>query len=195
MKPTRLYKTARAMTLLEVMIAVSIFAITLLGFLLSLVGLQYQNRIISQREQAMGQAREIMEIIKTLGYANIRYSTGRSESDCVCLKSAPHTRDTNRLYANAPEQGQPFWMWAMPMRATDWQPLYTAALNGDGQDDMKLPDAEWTVNLPGEIVQAGPPQWAYRQITVQVRWRTRPASGNWHTVTLDTFVAPRFTAM
>ena len=54
----------RAFTLVEVMIAVAIFAITLLGYLMGLFYLQRQNRAITQREIAMQKAVEITELFK-----------------------------------------------------------------------------------------------------------------------------------
>ena len=169
----------RAFTLVEVMIAVAIFAITLLGYLMGLFYLQRQNRAITQREIAMQKAVEITELFKNSAYTDIAYST----------TGVPK-------YLRRNSAGSWYTIWKIPENSSQWLTLPVEDVNPASASDPtvitdKLPDAAWSCTI-STITQGSTPSWSFRRVVVNVRWRLLSDRGDYQTVTSTTDISPNF---
>ena len=164
----------RAFTLLETMVAVGIFSITMLGYTGFLAFLQRQNMLDSQIEVAQAQLRERLELIKGLSsFADVRYST--TNAPAYLKRSSNGSFDTN---------------WKLP-KDGEW-----LAFNVEGVDPTKsdppqyvgstspLPDSQWNIVITQAIGGA--------KITAALRWHIRSGNTAWHQQSLVTNVASNF---
>lgn len=179
--PFRRSPRRMAMTLMEVMIAMSIFTVVLGGFISLIMWMRNMNRDITQRETAMAQAREIMDLFRSFaavdGYNGIRYSTASSPIYLKYLAIDPDVPDTR---------------WALPTSNSDWKPLYVLSDANNTAKEIRLPEAQWSISLDPPVVRPGPPVWEYRPIWVEVRWKSLVGMGTWKTVTLGTYLTRNF---
>ena len=177
-------------TLVEVMLAVGIFSVTLLGYVAGLSEIRRQNRSLSQRELVASQSREVLELIKNMEYNNIRYSP--SVSDRISLK---WDFDGDPLDTNG--DGTPDWVMPIaPSSNPEWFPMiiedYVSGASADFEHITKtLLNAQWSANIQRFYVEedgtvntlsldhtismpAAPagdePNWEYKQINLTFRW-------------------------
>ncbi|MCC6548209.1 prepilin-type N-terminal cleavage/methylation domain-containing protein [Candidatus Sumerlaeota bacterium] len=172
----------RAFSLVEVLVAVAIFSITLLGYLMGVFYMQRQNRTISQREVAMQKAIELAELFKNSAYADTVYST---------------TTVPKYLRRNA--GGAWYSIWKIPESSTQWLTLPVEDVNPASSADPtvltnKLPEAAWSANI-STVTVGSSPSWSFRRVTITVRWKILAREQNFQTVNVTTDISPNFTWM
>jgi type II secretory pathway component PulJ len=165
-------------SLVEILVAVSIFAFTILGFLMGLVYLQNQNRALTQRELASNKALEIIELFKNLDYGSVQNST----------------EETAR-FLQFTVTGEGDGDWRIPRR-NEWVTLpvarvASASATMPGRVTTKLPEAKWTVDIT-EITRGSSPSYKIRQIDLTITWRLRPGMEEQQSLSMTTYVAPGF---
>lgn len=150
-------RNTEGFSLIEVMVAVAIFSITLLGFIFGLILVQRHSRSLTQRELAISKASEIMELFKNSTYSNIAYSTVGTPR--YLRRKVDSTWNTN---------------WKIPVVNT-WEPLPVESVNGASATDPtlivnKLPEGRWTVTIT-DITMGATPNWTFRRVQVRVQWK------------------------
>jgi hypothetical protein len=77
--------------------------------------------------------------------------------------------------------------WAdLPVMSVDSASAATPAVIAD-----KLPDAQWSVVIQ-TVTKGVSPSWSYRSVTVRVRWKYLPDSGDWKELEMQTYITPNF---
>lgn len=169
---------SRGFTLVEVLVAVALFAIGMLSFFAGISFLRLQNRMASQRMLASSVAVEILELFKNQPYTDIRNSTSGSS---VYLKLNPDgSTDTNW---RVPEAG--LWQ-TLPVEDVDSSSAGAPALVGN-----KLPGGAWQVAFQ-DVSQGTSPSWTVRQITVTIRWLPPTSGTTYKTLSMQTMVCSPF---
>ncbi|MEO8377455.1 MAG: prepilin-type N-terminal cleavage/methylation domain-containing protein [Candidatus Sumerlaeota bacterium] len=180
----QLFKTSskslrRAFSLVEVLIAVAIFSITLLGYLMGVFYMQRQNRTITQREVAMQKAIEISELFKNSAFSDVAYSTTATPK-----------------YLRRDSVGAWYGIWKIPESNTQWLTLPVEDVNPTSSANPtviadKLPQAAWTCTI-ANVTMGAAPTWTFRRVTVNVRWKLLKNEPNYQTVTTVTDLSPNF---
>jgi prepilin-type N-terminal cleavage/methylation domain-containing protein len=168
-----------AFSLVEVLIAVAIFSITMLGFLMGLFYMQRQNRSITQREVATAKAVELLELFKNMSYDEVTYST---------VATPRYLKKTAAGAANT--------AWKVPVVST-WMTLPVEDVNPASSADPtivtnKLPSGRWTVTI-NELTQGTTPSWKFKRVTVTVEWKILTGETQAQTVTMSTDLSYNFT--
>ncbi len=149
------------MTLIEALVAVSVLTIATISTLSAISYMRMENRTASQRMLVASLGTEMIELFKSLQYADMHNSTA----------SAP-------VYLKGFGSATPNLSWVVP-KAGQWQALPVETVNsGSGSTPGivadKIPQGVWTVDfVPDPIVPE------LQQINIRIQWKlyagsTRP---------------------
>lgn len=153
--------SASGMTLVEVMVAVAVLTIALIGTMSAISWMRMENRTASQRLLVASIGVEMIDLFKSLQYADIHNST----------TAAP-------VYLKGFGSASPNLAWQVP-QAGQWQALPVEDVNSTssatpGLVPDKIPQGQWTVEfVPDPVI----PQ--LQQINITIQWNlyagsTRP---------------------
>ncbi|HXA09075.1 MAG TPA: prepilin-type N-terminal cleavage/methylation domain-containing protein [Chthoniobacterales bacterium] len=154
-------RSASGMTLVEVMVAVAVLTISLIGTMAAISWMRMENRTASQRLLVASIGAEMIDLFKSLQYTDIHNSTA----------GVP-------IYLKGFGSASPNLAWVVP-QAGQWQSLPVEAVNSSSASAPnlvpdKIPQGQWKVEfVPDAVI----PQ--LQQINITIQWQlyagsTRP---------------------
>ena len=161
-RPRRaLDRSASGMTLVEVMVAVAVLTISLIGTMSAISWMRMENRTASQRLLVASIGAEMIDLFKSLQYTDIHNSTAGAS-----------------IYLKGFGSASPNLAWVVP-QAGQWQALPVEAVNSSSPSAPnlvpdKIPQGQWKVEfVPDAVI----PQ--LQQINITIQWQlyagsTRP---------------------
>ncbi len=156
-----MWLSASGMTLVETMLAVAVLVIALMATLSGISDMRMENRAASQRMLVASVGAEMLELFKSLQYADMHNSTA----------TAP-------VYLKGFGSAAPNTAWFVP-QAGQWQALPVEAVNSgsNATPDLvgnKIPGGIWTATFAPD-----PAAPELQQISIKIQWKlyagsTRP---------------------
>lgn len=170
-------RRARGIGLLEVLMAVTIFAFTIMAFVAGLSSMVRHNRELTNRAVATAKAMELLELVNALNYDNIEYGALLKEDNPDPWEIPADSTTYTTLITE-------------DFDATTGEFVQTSGEEGEAKAN-KLKNGAWAMEI-SEIVQneGTPQQWAFKRVTVTIRWSAPLNTSVMRYVVLTTDVSP-----